>query len=54
MNIIRILEDKIKSKVDYKKAIIILGPRQVGKTTLIKKIAQEIHEKFIYSSKIRF
>lgn len=48
MNIIRILEDKIKSKVDYRKAIIILGPRQVGKTTLIKKIAQEVHENFIY------
>jgi uncharacterized protein len=44
----RILEDKLKNRIDFKKAVIILGPRQVGKTTLIKNLANEINEKFIY------
>lgn len=35
----RQLEEILLSKVDYKKAIILLGPRQVGKTTLITSIA---------------
>lgn len=38
MNIIRILENEIKPKIGKGKAIIIIGPRQVGKTTLLKKI----------------
>lgn len=37
----RKLEDIIKTKIDGKKAIIVLGPRQTGKTTLLKKIASE-------------
>jgi hypothetical protein len=37
----RKLEDIIKTKFDGKKAIIVLGPRQTGKTTLLKKIASE-------------
>lgn len=36
----RILEEKIISKMDSGKAIILIGPRQVGKTTLIKKILE--------------
>jgi predicted AAA+ superfamily ATPase len=44
----RILEDKLKKKIDYKKAIIILGPRQVGKTTLIKNLANSRGEEFVY------
>jgi len=34
----RIIEKKIESKFDTKKAIIILGARQTGKTTLLKSI----------------
>jgi uncharacterized protein len=44
----RILEGKLKNRIDFRKAIIILGPRQVGKTTLIKNLADAIDEKFIY------
>jgi hypothetical protein len=36
----RIIETKIESKLFGGKAIIIVGPRQVGKTTLIKKIIE--------------
>lgn len=38
MNIIRVIETEIKPKIGKGKAIIIIGPRQVGKTTLLKKI----------------
>lgn len=38
MNINRILESQIKAKIGSGKAIIVVGPRQVGKTTLLKKI----------------
>lgn len=41
MEIKRTLEEKIKSRIDFKKAVIVLGPRQVGKTTLIKKIVRD-------------
>lgn len=34
----RILENKIKEDIKLKKAIILLGARQVGKTTLLKKL----------------
>jgi len=34
----RILEGKITNKLDKGKAIIVIGPRQVGKTTLINSI----------------
>jgi predicted AAA+ superfamily ATPase len=44
----RILEDKLKKRIDYKKAIIIHGPRQVGKTTLIKNLANSTGEEFVY------
>lgn len=37
----RILENRIKEKIGSGKAIIIVGARQVGKTTLIKKLLQE-------------
>ena len=36
----RIIEAKIESKLFGGKAIILVGPRQVGKTTLIKKIIE--------------
>jgi predicted AAA+ superfamily ATPase len=44
----RALEDVLKGKVDYKKVIIILGPRQVGKTTLITKLASELTNDYLY------
>src|SRR6185503_16996399 len=44
----RALEDILKGKVDYKKAIIVLGPRQVGKTTLITQIASELTNDYLY------
>jgi predicted AAA+ superfamily ATPase len=44
----RLLESTLKAKVDYKKAIVVLGPRQVGKTTLINEIAANITKNFLY------
>lgn len=37
----RLLQNKIKEKFFKGKAIIILGPRQVGKTTLIKELTSQ-------------
>lgn len=34
----RLIESQLRSKLFKKKAIIVVGPRQVGKTTLIKKV----------------
>lgn len=34
----RLLEDRIKDRLHRKKAIVVLGPRQVGKTTLMEKL----------------
>ena len=36
----RILENTIKEKINSGKAIVIVGARQVGKTTLIKSILE--------------
>jgi predicted AAA+ superfamily ATPase len=38
----RIIEETIKSRLNSGKAIILLGPRQTGKTTLLEKIAGEL------------
>jgi len=46
--ILRFLEQALFKKVDYKKAIIVLGPRQVGKTTLIKKVASSLNKDYLY------
>ncbi len=40
MNINRLIESQIKAKIGTGKAIILVGPRQVGKTTLLKKIME--------------
>ena len=39
--ILRILENKLETQLGKGKAIILTGPRQVGKTTLLQKIAQK-------------
>ncbi len=44
----RALQKTLESKIDFKKAIVILGPRQVGKTTLITKIASSVNENYLY------
>lgn len=36
----RTITDKIKNKLDSGKAIVVIGPRQVGKTTLIESILE--------------
>lgn len=38
--ITRELEEGIKKRIDFKKSIILLGPRQVGKSTLINHILE--------------
>lgn len=44
----RTLESVLRKKIDYKKAIILFGPRQVGKTTLVKAVMQEFEEDCLY------
>ena len=44
----RALQKTLEGKIDFKKAIVILGPRQVGKTTLITKIAASLNEDYLY------
>jgi uncharacterized protein len=43
----RALLEAIKAKIDFKKAIILLGPRQVGKTFLLQKIVEELKLPFL-------
>jgi predicted AAA+ superfamily ATPase len=44
----RALQERLKSRVDYKKAIVLLGPRQAGKTTLITEIAAGLNAEYLY------
>jgi hypothetical protein len=44
----RLLFDTLNKRMDYKKAIVVTGPRQVGKTTLIKQIAREADPDYLY------
>lgn len=46
--ITRTLEKKLIKQIDYKKAILIFGPRQVGKTTLVKDIVEKIKADYLY------
>jgi predicted AAA+ superfamily ATPase len=41
----RIIYDDIVKKCFHGKAIIIYGPRQVGKTTLMRQIQHSLHER---------
>lgn len=43
----RILENKIKEELPLNKTVIILGARQVGKTTLLKKIIENTEDAII-------
>ncbi|KAF5434618.1 hypothetical protein C5S36_04710 [Candidatus Methanophagaceae archaeon] len=44
----RKLTDKLKKHFFKKKAIILIGPRQVGKTTLFKSIVEEINMSYVW------
>jgi uncharacterized protein len=44
----RTLEQVLLDRIDFQKAIILLGPRQVGKTTLITKLAASVDSHYLY------
>lgn len=44
----RLLTERIRERLGAKKAILILGPRQTGKTTLVKKIIAGYEGKAVY------
>lgn len=48
MYIPRTIEPLVKESLFKSKVVIIYGPRQVGKTTLVKKIAHDLNLPFIY------
>ncbi|WPR74489.1 ATP-binding protein [Algoriphagus sp. NG3] len=48
MHVSRTLFNTLQAKIDFNKAILLLGPRQVGKTTLVKKLAESISSNFLY------
>ncbi len=43
----RLLETSIKARLFQSKAIILLGPRQTGKTTLVKGIAESTGRSYL-------
>jgi len=50
MQINRILKEELAKRIDRKKAIILLGPRQVGKTTLVRELALQLDTGFLLLS----
>lgn len=44
----REIYEQLLANADFKKALIILGPRQVGKATLIQKVAEQISPAYLY------
>jgi uncharacterized protein len=46
----RMLHQSLEKRLDYKKAFLIFGPRQVGKTTLAKAFAKSLQQEFEYFS----
>ena len=42
----RTIQDKISTKIGRGKAIMVIGPRQVGKTTLISQFLKDKDFKF--------
>lgn len=48
MMIERALQKTLEKRIDYKKALIIFGPRQVGKSTLVKALANKLQTEYEY------
>ncbi len=48
--VVRDLQIMLTKRIDYKKAIILFGPRQVGKTTLVKQLLEAMKLHYIYYS----
>ena len=46
--IARTIEDILIKQIDYKKALLIFGPRQVGKTTLVKNLVKKTGVSSVY------
>jgi predicted AAA+ superfamily ATPase len=46
--ITRAIEKRLIERIDHKKAILIFGPRQVGKTTLVKSMVKRMGVDFEY------
>ncbi len=44
----RLLQSIIEKRIGKHKAILLLGPRQVGKTTLIKQLTNSLQEKILW------
>ena len=44
----RIQEQRIRAWLDKGKALILIGPRQVGKTTLVRQITSELNRKTLW------
>jgi len=48
MQIKRILDDTLRKALKPNKVLVLLGPRRVGKTELLKKFASETNEKVLF------
>ena len=48
MYIKRVLENKVRLMLDHFPAVAVLGPRQVGKTTLVKEIRKKLPRESVY------
>ena len=48
MYIKRLIEDKLLVLLEHFPSVAILGPRQVGKTTLVKEIRARLKNESIY------
>lgn len=48
MQINRYLDQKLKNALKPNKVLVLIGPRRVGKTELLKKIASEINETVLF------
>ncbi|RQW03484.1 MAG: ATP-binding protein, partial [Calditrichaeota bacterium] len=48
MMVNRILLEKIQKSMDFFPVVGIVGPRQCGKTTLVRQLMAESHQKFTY------
>lgn len=44
----RSIEKQLIKRVDYDKVIVIFGPRQVGKTTLVKELTKKLDQPYLY------